>query len=45
MYRIFCESYINYIQSFNDDNYRLRIAKPLRLICNVKEYEKEKESK
>ena len=25
MYRIFCESYQNYIKSFDEENYRLKI--------------------
>ena len=29
MYRIFCESYQNFLDTFDGDNYRLRIAKPL----------------
>lgn len=41
MYRIFCESYENFINSFDEDNYRLRIAKPLELIANVDKYKKE----
>lgn len=46
MYRIFCESYQNFVDSFNEDNARLRIAKPLELIVNVEKYkdEKQKES-
>ncbi len=42
MYRIFCESYNNYINSFEDDNSRLRIAKPLELIVNLNLFEYEK---
>ena len=42
MYRIFCESYKNFIDSFNDDNYRLRISKPLELITNIEIYNDEK---
>lgn len=42
MYRIFCESYQNYIKSFDEDNYRLRIAKPFELIIDVEKYNKEK---
>ena len=42
MYRIFCESYQNYINSLEDDNSRLRIAKPLELIVNLSLFENEK---
>ena len=35
MYRIFCESYKNYINSFEDNNSRLRNAEPLELIVNI----------
>ncbi len=38
MYRIFCESYQNFIKSFDENNYRLEIAKPLELIANVDKY-------
>jgi len=36
MYRIFCESYRNYISGFNgaEDDVRLKIAEPLYLIIN-----------
>ena len=44
MYRIFCESYDNYLKTFNEDNYRLRVAEPLQLITNIDKYRKEKES-
>jgi len=47
MYRVFCESYYNYINQnrceSTDDWYRLRIAEPLRLISNPKIYQTEKE--
>ena len=42
MYRIFCESYQNYIKSFNEDNYRLRLSKPFELIVDVEKYNNEK---
>lgn len=47
MYKIFCESYINYINSFDTDNYRVRVAKPIELLVDVAKYqeEKRKESK
>lgn len=43
MYRIFCESYKNYIKSFDEENYRLKVAEPFSLIVNIKKFEKEKE--
>ena len=42
MYRIFCESYYNYINSFEDDNSRLRNAEPLELIVNLDKFNYEK---
>lgn len=44
MYRIFCKSYQNFIDSFDEDSYRLEIAKPLELIADINRY-KEEESK
>ena len=45
MYRIFCESYQNFIKSFDENNYRLEIAKPLELIANIDKYiEEEKKA-
>ncbi len=41
MYRIFCESYQNYINSFDENNYRLKIAKPLELIVDIEKYKQE----
>lgn len=41
MYRIFCESYQNFLNSFDKDNYRLRISKPFELIANIDKYEEE----
>lgn len=43
MYRIFCESYENFIKLYNEENYRLNVAKPFELIVNIERYEKEKE--
>lgn len=34
MYRIFCESYENFLKTFEEENYRLSIAKPFELIVN-----------
>ena len=45
MYRIFCESYKNFIKSFDNDNYRLNVSKPFELIVDIKKYEKEKKEK
>lgn len=45
MYRIFCESYENYIKSFEEDNYRLKIAKPLELIVDIAKYKEEAEKR
>ena len=44
MYRIFCESYKNFINSFDENNYRLEISKPLELIVDIDKY-KEEENK
>lgn len=41
MYRIFCESYQNFINSFDENNYRLEIAKPLELIADINKYTQE----
>lgn len=42
MYRIFCESYENFIKTFDEYNYRLDIAKPFDLIVNRDEFKKQK---
>lgn len=42
MYRIFCESYRNYINTFDKECYRLQIAKPLELLVDLQKYEAEK---
>ena len=42
MYRIFCESYRNYIKLFDKNNYRLRIANDFELLTDVRKYEEEK---
>lgn len=41
MYRIFCESYQNFIDSFDKDNYRIEMSKPLELIANINKYREE----
>lgn len=42
MYRIFCESYENFLKTFDEDNYRLNISRPLELISNIELLKKEK---
>lgn len=42
MYRIFCESYQNFLNTFNEDNARTKIAEPLELIVDTNKYETEK---
>lgn len=41
MYRIFCESYHNFINSFNENSYRLEVAKTLELIVDIEKYTEE----
>lgn len=41
MYRIFCESYKNFIESFDGDNYRLQMAEPLELLVDIHKYRQE----
>lgn len=41
MYRVFCESYQNFINSFDENNYRLEISKPLELITDINKYRQE----
>ncbi len=36
MYRIFCESYENFIKTIDKDSYRLQISKPFELILMKK---------
>ena len=42
MYRVFCESYQNYINSFDKDCYRLELSKPFALIVDIDKFNKEK---
>lgn len=42
MYRIFCESYENFLNLFDADCYRLKISEPFELIANIGKYEDEK---
>lgn len=41
MYRIFCESYENFLKTFEECNYRLNISKPFELIVNIEKFKKE----
>ena len=41
MYRIFCESYRNYLNTFDKDCYRLKISRPIELIVNTNKYKEE----
>ena len=45
MYRIFCESYENFKNSFETPSYRLEISKPFELIVNLDKYKKEEQTK
>ncbi len=38
MYRIFCESYKNFVNSLDENSYRLKIAKPLELVIDINKY-------
>lgn len=47
MYRVFCESYQNYIREYTYENskseYRFKVAEPLELICNLENFNQEKQ--
>jgi len=45
MYRIFCESYENFIKTIDKDSYRLQISKPFELIVDIDKYNKEQKTK
>ena len=45
MYRIFCESYKNFLNTIEDDSYRLNIARPFELIVNLEKYKDAKRNK
>lgn len=45
MYRIFCESYKNYINSFDDDNWRLRMSESIGLLTDENKYREEENKK
>lgn len=42
MYRIFCESYKNFIKSIDEDSYRIKISEPFKLIVDINAFENEK---
>ena len=41
MYRIFCESYENFIKTIDEDSYRRKITEPFKLIIDIEKYKKE----
>ena len=45
MYRIFCESYSNFLKTFSENNCRLKISEPLELIVNMSMLKQEKDNK
>ena len=45
MYRIFCESYENFIKTIDKDSYRLQISKPFELIVDIDKYNNEQKTK
>lgn len=45
MYRIFCESYSNFLKTFSENNCRLKISEPLELIVNMNMLKQEKDNK
>lgn len=42
MYRVFCESFDNFKKTFDDNNYRLEVTKPIELIVDINKYIEEK---
>lgn len=42
MYRIFCESYENFIKTIDKESYRRKIAEPFELITNMDKYNEER---
>lgn len=44
MYRIFCESYANFIKTINEDSYRIKMSEPLKLIVDISRYDNEKKN-
>ena len=45
MYRIFCESYDNFLKSIEKDSYRVKITEPFELITDLKKLNEEKDKK
>ena len=45
MYRIFCESYDNFLKSIEEDSYRVKITEPFELITDLKKLNEEKDKK
>lgn len=45
MYRIFCESYENFLKSIEKDSYRVKITEPFELITDLKKLNDEKNKK
>lgn len=41
MYRIFCESYQNFLNTFSETSYRLEISRPIGLLANEEKYNEE----
>ena len=44
MYRMFCESYNNFINDFEHNDSRLRISEPFKLITDVEKFKEEREN-
>ena len=42
MYRIFCESYQNFLKSFDEESCRREVSRPLELIVDIEKYNKER---
>ena len=42
MYRIFCESYNNFLKTIDGDCYRKKMSEPIGLLTNIDRYNKEK---
>ena len=41
MYRVFCESYENFLNTLEEESYRKSISKPFELILNIEKYKEE----
>lgn len=44
MYRIFCESYDNFIKTIDQNSYRFQISKPFELIVDIDKYNREQKA-